>query len=274
MIVLFSAGGRTGNQLFQISHALSARHDGEWVVTFEMGETRSLLSRTCKRHWLNIESRRLRRFFEFLYPVIHHALVNTRIVSYLHDRENLYTFRKGRIRCLTIMKGYFESSPQHREDLATFFRVNESIRSRVRHALADKVSGHTAIFIHMRRSDFVLYDRMLPDSYYLQAAGIFQKRISDPYFVIVGDDPSHAENLFRDIAPRYVSHLSPAEDLALMSLCEGGVLSNSTLSWWGAFFGSGTQGYVAPKYWFGFKTKTWHPPEIKASFMTDFVEIE
>ena len=70
-----------------------------------------------------------------------------------------------------------------------------------------------------------------------------------------------------------VSLLSVSEDLALMSLCEGGVLSNSTFSSCGAFFGSRRLGYVVPKYWSGWPHKTWSPPDVRADFMTDFIDV-
>jgi hypothetical protein len=142
------------------------------------------------------------------------------------------------------------------------------------------LQGRAPIFIHLRRTD--LRDlasnandirRMLPDGYYLEAVSLLLKRCRDVFYVVVGDDPDYAEALFKDIGPKYVSRLSPHEDLALMSLCEGGVLSNSTFAWWGAFFGGGHLGYVVPKYWSGLEKKTWYPPGIGANWMTDFVDV-
>jgi hypothetical protein len=114
---------------------------------------------------------------------------------------------------------------------------------------------------------------MLPDRYYTEAVRIIQQRYPSAFYVIVGDDPQHAESLFKDLEPKFVSRLSVPEDLAIMSLCEAGVLSNSTFAWWGAFFGGGRLSYVVPKYWSGFEKRIWHPPEIRASFMTDFVDV-
>jgi hypothetical protein len=274
MIILFSAGGRTGNQLFQLSHALSARRKQEWLVTFAFGKTRGLLSSSCKRHWLNIESSVFRFLAEkYLYPVLHHLLINTGIVSHLHDRGNNYTMLWGKLRFLVIMKGFFESSPQHSPDLAAYFRLNRCLQFRVRRLMESLTNERVPVFVHIRRADFQHMKWMVPDRYYPEAVSILQQKRKDLFFIIVGDDPDHAEILFEKLAPKYVSRLTVAEDLAMMSMCEGGVLSNSTFAWWGAFFGHGGLGYVVPKYWYGFKRKTWHPPEIQADFMSDFVEI-
>jgi hypothetical protein len=281
MIILFSAGGRTGNQLFQVSHAMSARGAREWLLTFEFGRTRSLLSCASRDRWLNIESRPLKILIESLvYPFIYHALVRTGIVSHLHDRKNVYTLRRGKIRCVTIMKGYFESSTQHAKDLPGYFRLNGALRRRMRVVL-DRLAGkRTPVFVHIRRTDREALSkrsdqlwRLLPDDYYWDAIRVLKVRLPEAFFVVVGDDPRHAEKIFADLEPKYISRLSVEEDMALMSLCGGGVLSCSTFAWWGAFFGAGKAGYIVPNFWAGFEEGFWHPPEIKAGFMTDFITI-
>ena len=276
VIVLFWAGGRTGNQLFQVSYAISKRKVNEWLVTFGFGKTRSLLGGECKKRWVNIESGFHRSFAEFFT----YQCVKIGLLSSYSDTEGLYDLRHGKIRRIRIMKGYFESSREHSADLARTFRLKESLRARVRPLLGSMLHGRAPIFIHLRRTDLkdLAKDandikRMLPDRYYLEAISLLPKSPEGLFYVIVGDDPGHAETLFRDIGPKYVSRLSPLEDLALMSLCEGGVLSNSTFAWWGAFFGGGRIGYVAPKYWSGFEKMTWYPPGISAPWMTDFVDV-
>lgn len=276
MIMLFTAGGRTGNQLFQLSYAISKRKANEWLITFDFGKTRALLSSRCKKRWLNLEFRLLCSFVEtFTYQFI-----RTGLISSHSDTEGHYDLRHGKIRWITIMKGYFESSRQHADGLTRFLRLKESLRSEVRSFLASSLRGRTPVFVHLRRSDLLELSkdpldikRMLPDRYYTEAIRIIQQRHPNAFYVIVGDDPQHAESLFKDLEPKFVSRLSVAEDLALMSLCEGGVLSNSTFAWWGAFFGGGRLSYVAPKYWSGFEKRMWYPPEIRASFMTDFVDV-
>ena len=166
------------------------------------------------------------------------------------------------------MKGYFESFPQLEQDLSHYFRLNTRLLSHARSFLESMTTGRAAIFVHLRRTDLKDLEkdpfqikRMLPDRYYGEGIRILQRRQDNLFFVIVGDDPRYAESLFKEVEPKYISHLSMAEDLAVMSCCAGGVLSHSTFAWWGAFFGNGRLGYVVPNYWHGHVKKIWHPPE-------------
>ena len=283
MIVLFSAGGRTGNQLFQIAYAVSNRRGSEWIVTFGFGKTRLMLAEApWKRRWVNIESRVLGPFLEaILYPAIYHSLVKTGLVTLHADRRSVPVVRRGKIPFLIIMKGYFESPQLHARNLAEFFRLDETILAKVRPVLAALPQGSVPVFVHVRRGDLVDHvprgpsdiKRMLPDSYYRKAVSGFLHRNPRSFFIVVGDDPDHAEDLFRAIDSKLISRRSVAEDLALMSLCHGGVLSNSTFAWWGAFLGNQKLGYSVPKYWSGWAAGVWDPPAILSTFMTDLIEV-
>jgi hypothetical protein len=91
--------------------------------------------------------------------------------------------------------------------------------------------------------------------------------------VIVGDDPRYAETLFADLSEKYISRLSVAEDLALMSLCSGGVLSNSTFAWWGAFMGAPGGTYSAPLYWSGWPWEAWYPAGMNTALVSEYLDL-
>jgi hypothetical protein len=283
MIVLFSAGGRTGNQLFQIAYAISNRRGAEWLVTFGLGRTKSMLADgPWKRNWMNVEHRILAPLLEaILYTTAYYALVKTGLVSLHADRRSVPIVRRGKIPFLVMMKGYFESPQLHARNLAEFFRLKETILAKVRPVLAALPQGSVPVFVHVRRGDLVDHvpkepsdiKRMVPDSYYQEAVSMFLRRHPRSFFLVVGDDPDHAEALFSAIDTKLISRRSAAEDLALMSLCDGGVLSNSTFAWWGAFFGTHKLGCTIPKYWSGWAAGVWDPPAILASFMTDVIEV-
>jgi Glycosyl transferase family 11 len=273
MILLSNCGGRTGNQLFQVSHAVSCRRGNEWVISLGFGSTLALLTGSWKKKWLNIDRPVLRTLTEtFVFPVLYRAFIRTGIFSSHFEKDGRCLQKLGRVRWVTVMKGHFETCHHQTPNLAGFFRLRASLRSQVRYIVDSRPRGTSPVFLHVRRFEYLAPSR-LPDRYYLNAVRIFQRHHPNSFFIVVGDDPAYAERILKDVSPKVVSRQSASEDLALMSLCDGGVLSNSTFAWWGAFFGKRRLGYVAPKYWSGWPRRVWDPPDIRADFMTELVDV-
>ena len=128
------------------------------------------------------------------------------------------------------------------------------------------------LFLHVRRGDNVgreEYYRMMTFDYYERALKHFA---DDAYVLVCSDDPEWCaeQDFFADDrflvntdVPKY-DHLClegdgthkhscvPYTDLCLMSLCNGAILSSSTLGWWGAWLQKGrTNSVVVPEHWYG-----------------------
>ena len=128
------------------------------------------------------------------------------------------------------------------------------------------------LFLHVRRGDNVgreEYYRMMTFDYYKRALSHFD---DDAYVLIMTDDPEWCSEqeffdddrfLLNADVPRY-DHLClegdgthknscvPYTDLCLMSLCNGAILSSSTLGWWGAWLQKGrTNPIIVPEHWYG-----------------------
>ena len=127
------------------------------------------------------------------------------------------------------------------------------------------------IFIHIRRGDYVNQPDNHPvcsTSYYENSLNHFKDTSS---VLIFSDDPEwcKSQELFSDdrfliseFNLKYnqtsdtndgrVKSLIPYYDLCLMSMCQGGIIANSSMSWWGAWLiQNPTQPIVAPNPWFG-----------------------
>jgi hypothetical protein len=126
------------------------------------------------------------------------------------------------------------------------------------------------IFIHVRRGDYVNQPEnhpALPVSYYKNA---LEKHFKDDQLVFVfSDDLDWCRENFKDDRflistenPLYeqtadtndgrVKSFIPYYDLCMMSLCTGGIIANSSMSWWGAWLiNHPTSPIVAPTPWFG-----------------------
>ena len=128
------------------------------------------------------------------------------------------------------------------------------------------------LFLHVRRGDNVgreEYYRMMTFDYYKRALEHFD---DDAYVLVCSDDPEWCaeQDFFADDrflvntdVPKY-DHLClegdgthkhscvPYTDLCLMSLCNGAILSSSTLGWWGAWLQKGrTNPIIVPEHWYG-----------------------
>jgi hypothetical protein len=127
------------------------------------------------------------------------------------------------------------------------------------------------IFIHVRRGDYLVKPEAHPTCpilYYEKALQCFNKE--SPVLIFSDDiDWCKEQKLFesdRFMVSEYNEKYSqtcdtlcgrqksliPYFDLCMMSLCTGGIIANSTMSWWGAWLiENPTQPIVAPNPWFG-----------------------
>ncbi len=133
-------------------------------------------------------------------------------------------------------------------------------------------AGGRVVFLHVRRGDNV----GRPDFYPMPRVEYY-KRVLDKYFpteecLVISDDPEWCKNepffdqdrFFVSESVDYYDHETlegdgtmkksavPYVDLCLMSLCTDAIISNSTLSWWGAWLQKNKDHKViAPNPWFG-----------------------
>ena len=129
------------------------------------------------------------------------------------------------------------------------------------------------IFIHIRQSDNIgreEYHPILPLSFFESALEFWSP--DTPCFVftddldwckkqslfkndrfIFNDNPERYEYQTIDGTGKMQNTLLPQVDLCLMSLCSGGIIANSSFSWWGAWLQNGRGNIIAPdpEKWYG-----------------------
>lgn len=271
MIVLFTAG-QLGNQIFQYAFAQKQCSPNEKIVTsrcdyFEIFEYN-------KQNYIFL-SKGLR----FITRRILKLLIHFRIVSFIRQNTidlndyrietETYHEQKGLLSFIKVIDGFFQSD--------NFFdsvpKIKHIYIKQAQQYLCDIPKDHRAIFIHVRRGDYLTWNILgvdnptLPLSYYKETLSIIRKEIDSPYFIFLSDDPDFIEKEFFDIQNKKISRNSVAVDLAIMTLCEGAILSNSTLSWWGACLMHNKKAIYAPEYWLGWQSNNWYPHGIKTDFI-------
>ena len=137
---------------------------------------------------------------------------------------------------------------------ASFFHdVNIDIRLKDEYitdemrTIAEEMSKCNSVAVHVRRTDYAVYDWILEPAYYDRAFKRMRKRIKDPKYYIFSDDPEWCKDNLPDGT---IVHMKELEDFWLMSKCKNQIIANSTYSFWAAYLNDNPEKVVIyPKNW-------------------------
>lgn len=164
---------------------------------------------------------------------------------------------------------YFQSE-KYFENVSDIIRQDFTFKKEILDACLEVVSDlKDPIFIHVRRGDYLKQTDshpVCPISYYEKSLKHFKsespvlvfsddlnwcrENFTDDRFMIPTENPIY--NHTADSGDGRVKSFIPYYDLCMMSLCSGGIIANSSMSWWGAWLiKNPSQPIVAPSPWFG-----------------------
>ena len=276
-IVVVPAGGRLGNQVFQFA-ALRATLPEDLLLLVDFDEfTRTFTARGTRA----LSSGRVadRSLLGILHRLSRLPGVGNGEIRQTHDTNLPAWTRDGRI---VISHGYYQAGTASTLAAAQQLRFRRNVVERAAEVVP---TGSVPIaFLHLRRGDYLNWPSedspaALPDAWYVD--GVRRLRDEHPRmrFVVVSDDPAYASEVLVPSAglpaSTPVSRESSPVDLAIMARCDAGVLSASTLSWWGGALAAGAGGsgpFLAPERWLGFRGAACYPQAIGADFLT-FIEV-
>lgn len=206
--------GRFGNQLFQIASLSGLAKEYGYAMALPTWQYAP---------YFNIKLNALT------------ALPGTTIQeSEFHYTPEYYQQLKN-IKGVINLHGYFQSSKYWKTQNISF--TNSFLKQ-----IRDKHYTFTkpTIGIHIRRGDYInnpdFY--LLPENYYIFALLNHFPDLKNYQIVLFSDDIAYAKIHFECLENAYFSEgLSDVEDMALMSLCDHYIVSNSTFSWWAAYLG-------------------------------------
>ena len=280
MIIYYSSWG-LGNELLQYTYLRSVAKNEEKIFCLGgMDELADSFDLNDPNFYIYSPSRFQNNIIRIIIFPLLCWLAKNRIFNFLAHRRDkngyfLQTPTKtiGLIPINIVRTGYFQS-----ETLFIWDRIKFTIKDKyVVEALKvfNSFPKHqTKVFIHIRRGDFLkeIYNNKkgvsLPFSYYSKAIKLIEDEVSLPFFIFLSDDYEYVKQAFRHIddSDKFISTKHPAVDLHLMALCEYGVCSNSTFSWWGSYLMKNSKKVFFPKYWYGWKTKDESHPGIQPSW--------
>ena len=269
--------GRFGNQLFQYAalRGIAAHHGYEFCIPPDDHHT---YANYGMHHPFKLPHLKHQGFVNknnspqamYSYESLKQLNASTKNVKesvYYLDKDLFNNFEDG-----TNLDGFCQTEKyfKHIEDE---IREDFAFRDEILEPCNEFISSfEKIIFLHVRRGDNIgreEYYRMMTFDYYERALKHFY---DDAYVLVCSDDPEWCkeQDFFSDDrflvntdVPKY-DHLClegdgthknscvPYTDLCLMSLCDGAILSSSTLGWWGAWLQKGRYNTViVPEHWYG-----------------------
>lgn len=115
--------------------------------------------------------------------------------------------------------------------------------------LAAEMQECNSVAVHVRRTDYAVFNWILPPSYYDRAFKEADRLIRNPHFYIFSDDPGWCYDHL-PIGNKIYFHGNELEDFWLMSQCKHNIIANSTYSFWAAYLNKNKEKMVFyPEKW-------------------------
>jgi hypothetical protein len=140
------------------------------------------------------------------------------------------------------------------------FSIDFNIRelSSENRQLLSMISSGSSVFVHVRRGDYVspqfspIYGGICGEDYYTEALNVMSEKFTHPAYFVFSDDIEWVKMnlkisnaIFIDWNRGRNSYL----DMYLMSNCAGGIIANSTFSYWAAKLGVRSKQVIYPITW-------------------------
>ena len=281
MLIVRSAG-RLGNQLFVYSACQKVLKPGQKLVLFGFEELTHAFPETSstarqvplpRRHWWKWSV--LHSVLTFL-----SSLAIVRRLKLSQDGSDLET--TPGLTAITLFDAGF-CQDERLLDKASVLKLWESERQRHRtflhsHGLGETPSARPTYFVHVRRGDYLShpspeFPAVLPSSWYLEQMEHIRSNNPDARFVMFSDDLDYCQEKFGADPGITLVDADAVESLLAMSMCTGGILSASSLSWWAGYLSSeqNTGPYIAPEYWINWRSQSWGGETLHTSTFIDWV---
>ncbi len=285
-MIIYFRNGRLGNQLFQYSFLKKISKKNEKIILVGFSElkenfyTKNVIylfsNRFLKKLMFpNFDKYNLDRIFSFFSLRVIPNLYLFKIIEFDEDNNNYKILNKISIfKNIYFVKNFFAQTDKYIDkkkidELKFKVKTIEKSKRIIKNLQA---KNQKIFFVHIRQGDYKKINHNmninLPIEWYRKCIRIIEKKYINPYFIILSDD-NEIYRKFNDKNKYYCSKNNFLIDFCIMSLCDGGILSASSFSWWGAHFAKNKKNdtyFIAPNFWMGFSKKIWFPKNIKSNY--------
>lgn len=275
VIYYWNNQGRLGNLLFQYVAIKSNTLKDDKVICFE-SDVFAVVKDDKK--FIRIKfPKKINLFFNSKLNKLFDYFVSLNLVSsispeifYVKNKfpcESKNLIKKiGFFKSICQIKGFF----QHDKWILDQLELKSDIVIKAGERLSGISKSKCKVALHIRSTDYKEWivfgkkDATISSDWYMNAIEYVNSFLENPEFILFTDDRDILKKMNICNPVVLFDGDSPVEDLAAISLCEHAILSPSTFSYCGAML-SYKKGklIIAPKYWAGFKSKTWFPQTIE-----------
>lgn len=260
--------GRLGNQMFQYAalRGIAAKHNYQWCIppldhnTLPMAE------------YVLFDGFKMSTVGEHNFGFVPNTFSTINEHNFDFDEESFENFPDN-----VNVDGY-RQSPKYFNHIEDVIRKDFTFKDEILEPCQEfiKEYGDNIIFLHVRRSDSTGRSEYFPIAdarYFEEMLEYFPKdtpvliltdkmdwvksqKLFEQDRFLLQEHREYSDNLVWNGRGKMEYTLSPWIDLCLMSLCNGGIVPNSTFSWWGAWLQKSKDKkivyqhpYFGPNFW-------------------------
>jgi len=241
MIITSHLMGGLGNQMFQISKAISE------------GIKNNIKTEFINTSFIPMEGNQPTNYSENIFRNINFV---EELPKTIRISEPSLCYNDLQIMYHTPVEyyGYFQSSKNFNScenEIKELFSPTEDFIEKIKN-LYPKIFDKGSVSIHVRRGDYLTISEILPvvDKTYIDEC-LRQIGEHSNIFIFSNDKEWCKENLNYNNSV-VVEGLKDYEELWMISLCNNNIMSNSSFSWWGSYLNKNINKKIyCPSVWFG-----------------------
>jgi hypothetical protein len=287
-MILGIENGRLGNQIFQYFFFKGIARTNEKIFLLGFDDLKNLIEDDQLIFLISTNS----IVYKFLIKIkwrIDKFFLKFKIFNFIYEksnsRQNKIVHVKGIISKITYINGFFQNEKFIKKKNFKSFKIKENLIYKAKKNISKlkKDANTKIIFVHLRGGDFKFWPSkknpaVLPIQWFIKRIQNFNfiyKNYKIVYILFTNDKKFFLKknillNKFVFVKQDLINNF------LIMSLCDGGILSSSTYSWWPAFLSfsnNKSRIFFAPKYWIGHRSKEYFPKNFKYSSFLKYKEV-
>lgn len=273
-MIIFHASHLLGNQIFQYCFVNTISKKDEKIFLIGMNHISKYFNVKNKNIFFLEINILLKIIIKIFFPILK-FFSKLRLFHFYKEQydkdgipiNNIY-YSSGIFPIKLVETGFFQNVNLIDLNFINHLEIKKEIKNKANQLILKIPKGFEPVFVHIRRGDYLseyfqdIRGINLPLTYYYDGIKEIEKNKLNNFFIFLSDDVKFVKENFNNIKNKYISENSYIVDFTLISLCNYGVVSNSTFSWTASSFIKNKKKIIFPEYWLGWKKSISSHPHI------------